>query len=255
MTPARRLSVRTILMIALPLAGWSLEPSPAAAADRAPDMAGLMHMDDSAPVGKVMIDQLEWADESGRTLADWDGDAWYGSDYDKAWIKSEGSPDPSDKTVSRNELLWDHLIARWWSLQTGIRYDLGDGPARGWATAGVEGLAPYGFNVEAALYLGEEGRTAARLRAEHDVLITQRLIVQPEIEADGYGKTDSPRQVGSGFSDLQMALRLRYEFRRELAPYVGIAWRREFGPTAQFARRNGTDPSAVLWVAGFHVWF
>jgi copper resistance protein B len=116
-------------------------------------------------------------------------------------------------------------------------------------------LSPYGFDIEATLYVGDEGRTAARLKAEHDVLVTQRLIVQPEFETDLYGKTDAARQVGSGLSDLQFALRARYEIRREIAPYVGIAWRRDFGETAQFARRNGTDPSALEWLAGFHVWF
>lgn len=243
--------IGTTLMIAAPLAGWSREDTPG---EHMP-MAVLMDMDDSASLGKVMVDQLELEDDSGRGLIAWDGQAWYGSDYDKAWIKSEGSPGPAGKTGSRNELLWDHLIARWWSLQTGVRYDLGHGPARGWAAAGVQGLAPYGFDVEAALYVGAGGRTAARFKAEHDLLITQRLIVQPELETDVYGRTDAARQVGSGLSDLQLALRLRYEIRREVAPYVGVAWRRDFGPTAQFARVSGTDPGAVVWLAGFHAWF
>jgi copper resistance protein B len=206
-------------------------------------MSDLMGMDDAAPEGKVMLDQLELEGGAGGTALTWEGQAWYGGDYNKVWLKTEGSPDSGDYDASRNELLWDHALTRWWDLQTGVRYDLGHGPARGWAAVGVAGLAPYWFDVEATLYLGEAGRTAARLQVEHDLLLTQRLIVQPEIETNFYGKSDAAREVSSGLSDLQVALRLRYEIRRELAPYVGVALRRS----------QGTD--SVVWVAGFHVWF
>jgi copper resistance protein B len=206
-------------------------------------MSDLMGMDDAAAVGKVMLDQLELEGGSGGTALAWDAQAWYGGDYNKVWLKTEGSPDPGDYDASRNELLWDHALTRWWDLQTGVRYDLGHGPARGWAAVGVAGLAPYWFDVEATLYLGEAGRTAARLQVEHDLLLTQRLILQPEIETNFYGKSDAAREVSSGLSDLQVALRMRYEIRRELAPPMGVALRRS----------QGTD--SVLWVAGFHVWF
>ncbi len=219
------------------------------------EMAALMAMDDSAAVGKVMLDQLELEGDSGRTTAAWDGQAWYGTDYNKVWFKSEGSPNPSDHPESRNELLWDRIIARWWSLQSGVRYDLGQGPARAWAALGLEGLAPYRFDVEAALYVGDEGRTAARFRAERNLLITQRLILQAEFESDLYGKADPARQIGSGLSDFQLGLRARYEIRRKFAPYVGIAWRRDVGATAQYARGSGVGPSALQWVAGLHIWF
>ena len=260
-----------MLAIALRAAALSAEPSQqqagfAAAAPAAPspempadmsykEMAAMMEMDDAATFGKVMLDQLELEADSGHTLLAWDGQAWYGSDYNKVWLKSEGLPNDGDKTDARTELLWDRIVTRWWSVQAGVRYDLGQGPARGWAAAGIEGLAPYWFDLEATFYVGDEGRTAARLRAERDLLITQRLIVQSEFETDLYGKPDVARQIGSGISDLQLALRVRYEIRRELAPYVGLTWRRDFGATAQFARDDAVAPSALLWIAGLRAWF
>jgi copper resistance protein B len=245
-----------LLALALPLACRSAGPP----TDAMPDMSGqtmnvLMGMDDTAAVGKLMIDQLEFAGGSGATALAWDGQAWYGGDYDKVWLKTEGAPNPVNQDTSRNELLWDHALTRWWDLQTGVRYDLGHGPARGWAAVGVEGLAPYWFDVEATLYLGEAGRTAAHLQVEHDLLITQRLIVEPEIETNLYGKNDAAHEVRSGLSDLQIGLRLRYEIRRELAPYVGVAWRRNLGAPAPLPGGSGPGTESLQWVAGFHVWF
>jgi copper resistance protein B len=255
MNGARIALIGSVLTVAMQIPYSAAEPSLAQANSvPAAPMTG-MAMDDSVAVGKVMLDQLEQEAGSGNAILAWDGQAWYGADYNKLWLKSEGSPNPDDKTDARSELLWDHVIARWWSVQTGVRYDLVQGPARGWVAAGIQGLAPYWFDVEATLYLGDGGRTAARFRAEHDVLLTQRLIVQPEFEADLYGKTDAARQIGSGLSDFQLGLRARYEIRREIAPYIGLAWRRDVGGTAQFARTNGLAPNALLFVAGFHVWF
>ena len=219
MNAARLALTGAVLAVALPLSCRSASPAP----DGVPDMSyqtmsALMGMDDTAAIGKVMLDQLELEGGSGGTVLAWDGQAWYGGDYNKVWFKTEGSPDPSNQDTSRNELLWDHALTRWWDLQTGVRYDLGQGPARGWAAVGIEGLAAYWFDVEATLYAGQAGRTAARFRVEHDLLITQRLIVQPEVETNLYGKTDAARELGSGLSDMQLGLRVRYEIRRELAP-------------------------------------
>jgi copper resistance protein B len=244
-----------VLAQALCLSCRSAEPAP----DVMPDMANQamsarMGMDDTATIGKVMLDQLELAGGSAATALAWDGQAWYGGDYDKVWLKTQGSPDPGNLDTSRNELLWDHAFTRWWDLQSGVRYDVGHGPARGWAAVGIEGLAAYWFDVEATVYAGEAGRTAARLRIEHDVLITQRLIVQPEVEANFYGKPDAAREVGSGLSDLQLGLRVRYEIRRELAPYVGVAWRRDLDAAARIARGSGAGADGLQWVAGLHVW-
>jgi copper resistance protein B len=189
-----------------------------------------------------MLDQLELEGGSGVTATAWDAEAWYGGDYDKLWLETEGSPDSGDRDDARNELLWDHALTRSWDFQTGVRYDVGHGPARGWAAVGVAGLAPYWFDVEATLYVAAAGRTAARFQVEHDLLITQRWIVQPEIETNFYGRSDAAREIHSGLSDLQVGLRARYEIRRECAPYAGVALRRSDGV------------HTVLWIAGVRAW-
>jgi copper resistance protein B len=218
-------------------------------------MAEMMQMDDTERVGKVLIDQAEWRDTKEGTAAAWDGQAWYGTDYNKLWFKTEGERSDGKTEGARAEAFWDRLIARWWSVQAGVRQDFGQGPARTWAGVGVEGLAPYWFDVEAALYLGEQGRTAARLKAEYELLFTQRLIIQPEVEANLYGKADPERLLGSGLSDLEIGVRLRYEIRREIAPYVGVSWRRLFGETADFSRASGGGRSDLQAVAGLRIWF
>ncbi|MGH8206582.1 MAG: copper resistance protein B [Steroidobacteraceae bacterium] len=218
-------------------------------------VAAAMGMNDAAAIGKVMLDELELGGGDAGISAAWEAQAWYGTDYNKLWLKSEGEWFAGSAAQGRYEALWDRAALRWWDAQAGIRYDLGRGPSRGWAALGVQGIAPYNFDLEATLYLGEAGRTAARVRVEHDLLFTQRLILQPELETDLYGRSDPARRIGAGVSDLQLALRLRYEIRRELAPYLGVVWRREFGGTARLDSARGGDPDVLQWVAGAHIWF
>jgi copper resistance protein B len=218
------------------------------------EMVRTMQMDDTARAGRVLLDQLEWRSaQPGRGVA-WEGEAWYGGDYEKLSLRTEGAPVRGTTEDARIELFWDRIITRWWNLQLGARESLGNGPARTWFAAGVQGLAPQWFDIEATLYAGEAGRSAARLRGEYDLFLTQRLIVQPEAELNLYGRADPARQLGSGLSDLDLGLRVRYEFRREIAPYVGIAWRRLFGGTADRARAAGVRPSDVQFVAGLRCW-
>ena len=218
-------------------------------------MAEMMQMDDRERYGKVLLDQLEWRDTSEGNASVWDVEAWYGSDYNKAWFRTEGDRVKGQTEDARAELFWDHIISRWWHVQAGARQDFGDGPSRTWAAFGVQGLAPYWFEIEATVYAGEQGRSAARFKAEYELLLTQRLILQPEAEVNLYGKSDRERGLGSGLSDFEAALRLRYEIRREFAPYVGVVWSRRLGDTADLARASGTDPSDVQIVAGFRIWF
>src|SRR5699024_7834914 len=124
-----------------------------------------------------------------------------------------------------------------------------------WATFGIQGLAPYWFEVQATAYAGPSGRTAARLGVSYELLFTQRLILEPELEANLYGKDDPARGIGSGLSDLEFGLRLRYEIRRRFAPYVGIAWTRRFGASADYARADGKPATDREWVAGLRLWF
>jgi copper resistance protein B len=219
------------------------------------EMASMMQMDDRQRTGMVLFDQLEWRNTAEGNAAVWDAEGWYGGDINKVWLRSEGERVAGTTQNARADLLWDHTFARWWSVQAGGRQDFGSGPGRTWAAFGVQGLAPYWFNTEATFYVGEQGRTAARLKAEYELLFTQRLILQPEAEANLYGKSDSARQLGSGLSDLEIGLRLRYEVRRELAPYIGVVWSRQFGGTADRVRESGGNPSDVQFVAGVRAWF
>jgi copper resistance protein B len=189
------------------------------------EMAEMMGMDDRRRFGKVMIDRLEWRDTEDASV-EWDASAWYGSDFNKLWLETERD---------RVEVLWDRILTAWWSTRLGLRQDFGDGPTRSWLAFGVAGLAPGFINVEAMAYAGGGDRLALRLAANFDLLITQRLVLQPEAEMNVY----------SGLSDFELGLRLRYEFRREVAPYLGVSWSRE----------TGDDPDDLSWVAGIRLWF
>lgn len=216
-------------------------------------MAETMGMDDAARFGAAVIDRLEWRN-ADDALA-WEAKAWYGGDYDKFALKTEGERAHGDTQHARTEALWEHTIARWWSTQAGVRYDSGKGPSRNWAALGIEGLAPYWFDVEATVYVGEQGRTALRAEGKYDLRFTQRLILQPQLELNLYGKDDPERGIGSGLSDFEAGLRLRYEIRREIAPYIGVHWRRSFGTTADLADAAGEDVSETRFVAGLRLWF
>lgn len=231
---------------------------PAPPAQAMPDMpegqmAQVMQMQDDAAFAMFKLDQFEHA--VGSSAAAWEAEAWYGRDFDKLWLRSEGEHAQSGRNDIRTELFWDHAFARFWDWQLGARHDSGAGPARDWAAFGVQGLAPYWIELEATAYLGEQGRSAIRLRAEYELLFSQRLILQPEAEVDLYGKSDARREVGSGLSDATVGLRLRYEIRREFAPYIGVVWTRRFGDAGDFARAAGHDASDTQVVAGVRVWF
>lgn len=208
------------------------------------DMAEMMGMDDRRLFGKVMADRLEWQDSGGDSRFAWDASAWYGGDFDKLWIESEGALRGAGTEDSRTELAWDRIVSAWWSLRLGVRHDAGIGPTRDWASFGVAGLAPGFFELEAAVYVGEEGRTALRLAGHKDFLLTQRLVLQPEAELAAYGRDDPERQIDAGVSDLKLGLRLRYEIRREFAPYIGVRW-----------SVAGESDGEFVWLAGVRAWF
>jgi copper resistance protein B len=217
-------------------------------------MIELMGMDDGAGYSMLRIDQLEWRDIDHDDAMVWDAQAFHGDDYNKALLKLEGSR-TTDEYESTSELLWDRIFSRWWSAQLGIRHDASEGPSRTWAAFGAQGLAPYWFEVEATLYVGEQGRTAFKASAEQDLLLTQRLILRPALEVEAYGKDDPANGIGSGLSSLELGLRLRYEIRREVAPYIGMVWSRRYGETADFARADGLGEDDLQFVAGLRLWF
>jgi copper resistance protein B len=214
------------------------------------------HMHDDRPIGMLLLDQLEDVHtRGGGSAVAIDGQAWYGRNFDKLWIKFEGERAGGRLQDLRTEVLWDHAVAAYWDTQLGLRHDFGMGPGRTWLAFGVQGLAPYWFETEATLYVGQGGRTAARVEFEYEALLTQRLILQPKLEMNLYGKGDPQRGIGSGLSDVEAGLRLRYEIRREFAPYVGLVWHQRFGRTADFARAGGEQADDLQFVAGVRIWF
>jgi copper resistance protein B len=219
------------------------------------DPARPLRLADEHNFGSLLVDQLEGARTSDNTFTTYELQGWYGRTYDRLVLKAEGEVDGGKLEDARTELLWGHAVAAFWDTQLGVRYDSGEGPDRKWLAFGIQGLAPYWFEVDIAAYVGEAGRTALRLDAEYELLLTQKLILQPKIETNFYGKSDAARGLGSGLSDASVALRLRYEIRREFAPYIGIERAGKFGATADYARAAGKDTEETRLVAGVRFWF
>ena len=214
-----------------------------------------MDMQDNAPQSMLLIDQLEAFHERDANGQSWEAEAWYGNDNDKLWLRTEGQRRQGLLDDGDIEALWNHTVASYWSTQLGLRQDVGQGPGRHWVAFGLQGLSPYWFELEATAYMADSGRTAARFRAQYDVLFTQRLILQPDWEANLYGQSDPARRIGSGLSDVQLGLRLRYEISRQFAPYIGVVWMNRYGRTADFMRDDHQGAFDRQWVAGVRFWF
>jgi copper resistance protein B len=223
--------------------------------DEPPPAMHNMDMNDSASYGMLLVDQLEYTHGYGGNGPQWEAEAWYGHDSDKLWLRSEGEGSRGRIEQGDVEALWSHAVSAFWNTQLGIRHDLGVGTHRNWAAFGVEGLAPYWLELEATGYASNEGRLAARLRAEYTMRFTQRLMLQPEFEINLYSKADPAQHLGSGVSDTELGLRLRYEITRQFAPYVGVVWSRRFGTTAAFARMKREPVFDRQFVAGIRFWF
>ncbi|RKS28616.1 copper resistance protein B [Pseudomonas sp. WPR_5_2] len=203
----------------------------------------------------LLADKLEWQDaDDGSTLA-WDLSGWIGGDIDRLWLRSEGERTNGKTEDAEIQALWGHAISPWWDLVSGVRQDFKPGPPQTWAAFGVQGMALYNFEAQATAFLGEGGQTAARLEGDYDILLTNRLILQPTAELNFHGKNDPQRGIGSGLSNSEAGLRLRYEIRREFAPYIGVTWNRTYGKTADFATDEGEDRSEARLVLGVRMWF
>jgi copper resistance protein B len=214
-----------------------------------------MHMLDDAALGMLLIDRLEYFDGRDGNGVALDAQGGYGTDANKLWVKVEGERSAGRLQDLRTEALWAHPIGIYWSTQLGVRHDFGTGPGRTWAAFGLQGLAPYWFDVEPTVYIGQSGRAAFRFESEYELLLTQRLILQPRFEMNLYTKDDPRRFVGSGLSDIDMGLRLRYEITRKFAPYIGVTYENKFGHAADFARGEGEKPSALRFTVGVRTWF
>lgn len=205
---------------------------------------------------KVMLNIAEYqADRPGGGYR-WDGEAWFGGDIDRVVIRSEGEGNGDEGLeAAEGQVLYSRAMARYTDLQAGLRHDFEPGPSRTYATLGFESMFPYWFEVEGAVFLSDRGDLSARLEGSYDLRLTQRLILQPEAELNVSAQDVPALNTGSGLTDIEVGLRLRYEIRREFAPYVGLSYERRFGGSADYARRHGEDVEATTFVAGIRAFF
>ena len=205
---------------------------------------------------KVLIDRLEARIGRRDDGYAWDAEAWYGGDIDKLWIKSEGEGSLEGRLDHAEvQALWSRAIDPFFDLQVGVRYDLRPNPQRAHLVAGVQGLAPYWFEVDAALFLSDRGELSARFEAEYDLRITQKLILQPRTEL-ALALQDVPElATGSGLTDAALEARLRYEIVPQFAPYLGIGYERAFGGTRRYRLAAGEEGGGWRLLLGLRTWF
>ena len=205
---------------------------------------------------QLMVDRAEYRAHKGGDRYHWEGEGWIGGDINRLAIKSEGEG-AVDGALHRAELqaLYSRAIDPWWNLIAGVRHDIRPQPQRSYATIGIEGLAPYWFEVEAQAFLSDRGDAHLRIEGSYDQRITQRLILQPAAELNVAAQDVPELGIGAGLSDVELGLRLRYELAREFAPYVGINWERRVGDSARFARAAGEGASTTSLVMGLRFWF
>ena len=203
----------------------------------------------------VLMDRLEGWDADPGTGTAWAVQGWLGTDLNRLWLRSEGERVDGRTESADLEVLYGRSVARWWDVVAGVRHDFNPGGSQDFAAIGVMGLAPYMFEVQATGYIGQAGQTAARVEIEYEMLLTNRLILQPMIEVDFYGRNDERRGIGSGLSTAEAGLRLRYEITRQFAPYIGIVHEQSFGRTADFRRAESEDTNDTRVIAGFRIWF
>lgn len=216
---------------------------------------------DSSIHAYVLVDQLELRASDEPDQLRWDGLAWVGGDVNRLWIETEGqaATDLRAGELERFDVEYGRLIAPFWDLQGGVRYqrNWADGPDvdRFAAILGLHGLSPYRFEIEADLLYSEDGNAQLQFQATYDIRFTQRLILQPRLETAAAFDDAPSYGVGDGINSLSLGARLRYEVRREFAPYLGVNWYRRFGQTADLARDEGSAVTDIQFVAGVRIWF
>lgn len=202
----------------------------------------------------VLVDRLEWqrnGAESGATLG---SHGWVGFDRDRLWFRVDADAHHGRIAHAQAQVLYGRQFSQWWDVVAGVRQDVRPGPARTWGAIGVQGLAPYRFDVQATAYVGASWRTLVRFETKHDLLLTNRLVLQPIAEVEIAGKADPDRSADAGGGSADAGFRVRYEWRRDLAPYIGVAWRREWRSTAGVSGADG-EGAGTRFVAGLRWWF
>ena len=209
---------------------------------------------DEHPFYALLGDRLEYNEQANAGV--FDLQAWYGTTFDRLVIKTEGDFSEGSIEENQTDILWGHAVSAYWDTQAGVRLDYNkEGENRQWLAFGLQGLAPYWFELDMTAYVGERGNTAFTLEAEYELLLTQKLIIQPRAEITLYGKNDKQNELGSGLSSSAIGFRVRYEFTRQFAPYIGVEWSNKFGNTADYATSSGQSNNNTAFVAGIKFWF
>ena len=242
-------------------------PAPAPPADHAADAVFgadqmeqsrtmLRHENGGTPAYSIVFNLAEYRVQKGADAYRWDGEGWFGGDIDRFVVKTEGEGAVRGGVESAEvQALYSRAIGPWFNLQAGVRHDFKPGPQRTYATIGFEGVTPYWFEVEGALFLSDKGDVLGRLEGYYDQRITQKLVLQPRVELNFAAQDVPANGIGSGLSDAELGLRLRYEIKREFAPYIGVSWERKIGDSARFARAAGERVQATSFVVGIRTWF
>ena len=242
-----------------------------AQAQAEPQVHGLLRPDWPSPVNDqerrlfTLVDVLEYRPRTGEEGSNsdyrWDLEGWYGGDHNRLWFKSEGQRDTAFKADYDVDfqLLYGRFLWKHYDIQVGGRMETqsfrGGNVARGMGVIGLQGIVPYNYEFESALFIDQRGAVSARLSYTKDFLLTQRLILQGRFETNLAIQKVEEFTTGSGLNNLEFGARLRYEIRREFAPYIGVSFDRSFGETATLVRRQGGDPSQVRFVVGLRIWF
>lgn len=205
---------------------------------------------------KLLVDRLEWSASRGRNGYLLDAQGWYGGDINKLWLKTEIEGERGRKPEQAEvQALWSRAIDPWFDLQAGVRFDANRGPNRSHLVLGMQGLAPYWYEVDGAVFLSNKGELTARAEAEYDLRITQKLVLQPLAEIDLSAQDIEELGLGSGLSTAELGLRLRYQISQQFSPYVGLSFERAFGDTRRFRRADGEEGGSLGFVAGLRLWF
>lgn len=207
--------------------------------------------------GQFLFDRLEYNDKNNF---DYEITSWYGGDYRRIWIELEGehSFKNEEGNIERLDLLYGKLISPFWDIRGGIGYTSSYGNVskdRIMAVIGLKGLAPYYFEIDTNFRLTSKGEIYGDFEAEYDLLLTQRLILQPRLDTKFSFSKIEEIGIGSGINNVKLSFRLRYEFKREFAPYIGFSYTKLLGVTKNSAEQAGKDTSYFNSLIGLRMWF
>lgn len=218
-----------------------------------PSQSQVILADEAVFIG-VWMDRFEFVDHQDGQGAELEGFAWIGNSYRQLLLQAQIETVEGEVEEGEVDLLYSHAVSPFWDVRVGLHRSFGETADRDWAAIGIKGLAPYWFEVDAALHLGDDGHTAFDLEIEYELLLTQRLVLQPRIDIKAFSETDIELGRGSGLSTVKAGARLRYEFDRQFAPYLGVERVRSFGETADMLL-PGSNRVETHWVLGLRFWY